>query len=154
MATTQKVRVVMSDAGVIVLNEEMDCSATGDQLFNVLNVRCEFAKWAVAAAYVNEIRSEVFNSQNATENQASATTALSLALARVAAFGTRCRFAIHLSKLVAAETNTDGPVGPIQDTHPGILGHRGPAAGQPGTYTPKPDGPATTTLAKMRGMLL
>jgi len=46
MASTQKIRLmVKDDDGMVVVDDEIECSATGEQLFNEMNRRCEFRKW-------------------------------------------------------------------------------------------------------------
>ena len=48
----QKLKMVIFDGDATVLDEDMHCCDTAEELFKVLNSRCDFAKWNCADACV------------------------------------------------------------------------------------------------------
>ena len=66
MASTQKVKlVVIDDEDVIVVDDEIDGSVNGDQIFKEMNSRCEFGLWERTDAMGPGVRFAVMNSRDA-----------------------------------------------------------------------------------------
>ena len=65
MASTQKVRlVVKDDDDVTVVDDEIDGSVTGDQIFKEMNSRCAFGQWLKAEALGPNVKFTVMNSRD------------------------------------------------------------------------------------------
>ena len=98
---------MVSVGDVTSMREKLDCSATGAQtgaeLFRVINSRCAFGQWSYAGADVNGVRTIVFESHNAGDNQASSERALDTVLQSVPVSGPS-RFTVHVVKKVEEET--------------------------------------------------
>jgi hypothetical protein len=152
MASTQKIRLlVKDDDGVIVLDDEIECSATGEQLFNEMNRRCEFRKWERADMWVDKAVFAVSNSGNALQDQAYAKEQLRKIIDSLPTSGEPCRLTVQVRKkddVSEYETNSDTSGGPVAPKNPGLKPRHGPDYG--GFETPEgPEG----TLARMRGTL-
>ena len=166
-----KLNVVVYDGAVVAQDDEMDCCDTAEDLFNVLNSLCEFAKWGCADAYVDDVHhSEIFTSGAPSENRASVTRALVVLLvtlesltqaAGLAMFVHPIRLEILVQNRREDATTTDGRDGPIYGIHPGIPGIGGGWGPgwyerweeRPGAYNYRPHGPDNQVLAKIRGVL-
>ena len=148
MASTQKVRLlVKDDDDVVVVDYEIECSATGEQLFNEINRRCNFGNWERADALVDKVKFAVSNSGNTWQDQAYAKRALQSIIDSLPTIGAPCRFTVQVRKKGEYETNSGAPGGPVAPKNPGLRPRQGPDYG--GFETPA--GPKS--LARMRGML-
>lgn len=154
MATVQTFDLVVLDLDVPVQEETCPLPATGQELFRMLNSRCEFAKWSEAHAWLDNTSFDIFYEFNPGDDQASATRALTrLRNVMVNYTGDWFRCLIELRKRMDDNTSSDGPDGPTYQIHPGIRGGRGPGMEQPGSYVMRPHGPDGHTLAEMRTLL-
>ena len=169
----QKFKMVIFDGDAIVLNEDMHCCDTAEELFNVLNSRCDFAKWTEADAYVQtggepDWYSWIFDSEDPRQNRASTIRALHGLLVQVGSLttrsltGWRSPIAVQIRVLKHTEdaNETDGPAGPIYGVHPGFDGGWGPGWYEEQEHRPgaaddiPPPGPhGSDKLARMRGVL-
>ena len=151
MASTQKVRLlVKDDDDVVVVDDEIECSATGEQLFNEINRRCDFGEWERADAFVNKVPYAVSNSRNTwQDNQAYAIGSLQRTIGILPTIGAPCRFTVQVRKKGEYETNSDAPGGPVAQKNPGL---------RPGRHNPDYGGFETSagpgvSLARMHRTL-
>ena len=149
MAGTQKIRlVVKDDDDVTVVEDEIDGSVTGDQIFNAMNSRCAFGLWERADAMGPAVRCPVMNSLFAGQDQAFAKQSLQLIIDSLGRAEVPCEFTFQVWKKGEYETNSDAPGGPVAPKNPGLRPGRGPDLG--GYETPAGPG---ASLARMRGTL-
>ena len=165
MASAQKIRLlVRDDQEVIVVDDEIECSATGEQLFNEMNRRCEFRKWERADMWVDKEVFAVSNSGNLGQDQAYAKEQLRKIIDSLPTSGAPCRVILQVQKKGddSEYQNSDAPGGPVAPKNPGLKPLAGPNYG--GFETPGgPDKEKAKTeglqkchaesLARMRGML-
>ena len=148
MASTQKVRlVVKDDDNVTVVEDEIDGSVNGDQIFKEMNTRCAFGLWERADAMGPAVRCPVMNSVFAGQDQAFAKQSLQLIIDSLGRAEVPCEFTFQVRKMTEYETNSDAPGGPVAPKNPGLRPGHGPDYGGFAT----PGGPKS--LARMRGML-
>jgi len=174
MASAQKIRLlVRDDQEVIVVDDEIECSATGEELFNEMNRRCEFGKWERADMWVDKAVFAVSNSGNASQDQAYAKAALQNVIAGLPTLVAPCRLTLQVQKKGddSDYQNSDAPGGPVAPKNPGLQPLAGPnyggfetPAGPEGRGTQKKEGArageggvggsdGAGTLARMRGLL-
>ena len=105
MASTQKVKlVVLDDEDVIVVDDEIDGSVNGDQIFKEMNSRCAFGLWERACAKGHCVRFAVMDSADATQDQAYAKRVLQSTLDSLANIGGPCEFTFQVRKKGEYET--------------------------------------------------
>ena len=149
MASTQKVKlVVKDDEDVTVVEDEIDGSVNGDQIFKEMNTRCAFGLWERADAMGPGVLFTVMNSGYAWQDQAYAKRILQDIIDRLDRAGVPCSFTFQVRKKGEYETNSDAPGGPVAPKNPGLRPRHGPDYG--GFETP--GGPGVS-LARMRGTL-
>ena len=150
MASTQKVKlVVKDDDDVTVVDDEIEGSVTGVQLFKEMNSRCEFGKWSRADALGEHVKFNVMNSRDTGHNEERATRILQDIIDSLGRAGVPCEFTFKVQKKEEfRDPAADSPEGPEYALNPGLGPRRhGPDHG--GFETP--GGPKS--LARMRGML-
>ena len=149
MASTQKVKlVVLDDEDVTVVEDEIDGSVNGDQIFKEMNTRCAFGLWERADALVDKEKFAVSNSSNTWQDQTYAKEDLQRIIGILPTIGAPCRFTVQVRKKGEYETNSDAPGGPVAPKNPGLRPRQGPD--DDGFETPAGLG---VSLARMRGML-
>jgi hypothetical protein len=155
MEAARTFKLVIVDDNVIAQEDICDLPATGLELFNIINARCEFPKWYQCHAWLNIHRHfDIYWQGTPGANQASAIHVLDVLMAAVARI-TRpgFRLDIEISKCMDPNTAPDVPDGPQYERHPGIRPHHGPGLEQPGAYILRPAGPHDHNLHEMRALL-
>ena len=149
MASTQKVRlVVKDDDDVTVVDDEIDGSVNGDQIFNSMNSRCAFGLWERADAMGPAVRFAVMNSTYAWQDQAFAKQSLQNIIDSLGRAGVPCEFMFKVQKKEEfRDPVADSSEGPEYALNPGLRPRHGPDYG--GFETP--GGPKS--LDRMRGMM-
>ena len=151
MASTQKVKlVVIDDQDVTVMENELDGSVNGDQIFKEMNSRYDWRLWEQADAIGPGVYCTVMNSQYAYQNQGYAKGILQDIIDRFGRAGVPCEFTFQVRKKEEfRDPATDSPGGPLAPKNPGLGPRRhGPDLG--GYETPAGPG---ASLARMRGTL-
>ena len=149
MVSTQKVRlVVKDDDDVTVVDDEIDGSVTGVQLFKAMNVHCAFGQWLKVESLGPNVKFTVMNSRDSWHNEACAKRVLQEIIDSLVRAGVPCQFTFKVQKKAEfRDPAADSPEGPEYALNPGLRPRHGPDYG--GFETP--GGPKT--LARMRGML-
>ena len=150
MASTQKVKLlVKDDENVIVVDDEIDGSVTGDQIFKEMNSRCAFGLWERADAMGPGVRFAVMNSRDAWQDQAYAKRVLQSIIDSLTNIGGPREFTFQVRKKEEfRDPAADSPGGPVAPKNPGLRPRHGPDYGGFAT----PGGPGVS-LARMRGTL-
>ena len=150
MAGTQKIRlVVKDDDDVTVVDDEIDGSVNGDQIFKEMNTRCAFGLWERADAMGPAVRCPVMNSEYTRQDQAFAKQSLQLIIDSLGRSEVPCEFTFQVQKKEEfRDPAADSPGGPVAPKNPGLRPGRGPDLG--GYETPAGPG---ASLARMRGTL-
>jgi hypothetical protein len=156
MATARTFKLVIVDGDTVAQEDTCDLPATGLQLFNIINARCEFPKWSECHAWLNiHRRFDIYWLGRAGDNQASVISVLDRLVAAVARFrepfGFTCQ--IEIMKNLDPNTAPGVPKGPQYGSHPGVRPDDGPGQCQPGAYIVRPAGPEGHNLSEMRALL-
>jgi len=156
MASTRTFMLLIVDGDTVAQEDTCDVPATGLQLFNIINARCEFPKWSTCHAWLNiRRRFDIYDLGRAGDSQASAIAVLDRLVAAVARFtepfGFTCQ--IEIMKNLDPNTAPGVPHGPGYPSHPGVRPDHGPGLEQPWNYIVRPAGPEGPNLDEMRALL-
>jgi hypothetical protein len=148
--------LVIVDDNVIAQEDTCDVPATGLELFNIINARCDFPKWYECHAWLNtHTLFDIYLLHRAGDSQASVTAVLDRLVDAVARctepFGFTCQ--IEIVKNLDPNTAPGVPEGPQYGSHPGVRPDHGPGLEQPWNYIVRPAGPEGPNLHEMRALL-
>ena len=120
MASTHKVKLLVKDCDDMdILDQEIDGSVTGVQLFREMNSRCEFGKWSRADALGENVRFNVMNSRDPRHNEERVTGILQDIIDRLGRAGVPCEFTFKVQKKEEfRDPAADSPEGPEYALNP------------------------------------
>jgi len=156
MASTRTFTLLIVDGDTVAQEDTFDVPATGLQLFNTINARCEFPKWFMCHAWLNVRRYfDIYEQGRAGDSQASVIAVLDRLVAAVARFTEPFGFTCQIEIMKSLDPNTAPgvPQGPQYGSHPGVRPDHGPGMEQPWNYIVRPAGPEGPNLDEMRALL-